>query len=280
MAFGLLVRNPGFVATQHYFQGSLMRVASLVKAGMFATLLVGSATAARAQGKVVVAHDEWFTQSGFFGASEQQFMSNVTNFFGLAASGSILLYSDDNFLTNAPFVAWLEGKGFTVTTSAGATNFTAYSAVFVEGNTNLASTASSLAAYVMGGGNVLDIGGTGVGGSAAEAAYNNGFLGAFGFAFADSYNGLGTVNTSGYAGQGPFGAALFTGVSSVFANNGNDVLTATSVAGITSQTFVDANGNGTFGAAQVTATPEPGSIALLSTGLMGLVPAIKRRRRR
>jgi hypothetical protein len=63
-------------------------------------------------------------------------------------------------------------------------------------------------------------------------------------------------------------------VPSVFAENGNSVLTSTSVAGITSQQFVDANGNGVFGAAQVTATPEPRSIVLMDTGLLGIVPLI------
>ena len=64
-----------------------------------------------------------------------------------------------------------------------------------------------LSAYVMGGGNVMSMGGTGIGGSVAEAAHSNAFLDAFGLSFADVYKGLGTVNASGFAGESPFASA-------------------------------------------------------------------------
>ena len=39
-------------------------------------------------------------------------------------------------------------------------------------------------------------------------------------------------------------------------------------------------GKGSYGTAPVTATPEPGSIVLFATGLLALVPVVRRRRRR
>lgn len=238
----------------------------------------GSATA---QGKVVVSHDEWFTGSGYFNANEQQLISNALSFFGVGSGSNVLLYSGDSYLTNSGFVNFLTSKGINVTTNASAspTTFGNYAAVFTEGNANLSTTGGALATYVTGGGNVFDIGGTGVGGAAVEAGYNNAFLSFFGLGMAPTYNGLsGNLSTTGFSSQGPFGSALFTGVSSVYANNGNDVnLSATPVSGVTSQVFYDGNA-GIFAAAQVTTTPEPSSIALIATGLVGLVPTLRRKR--
>jgi len=148
--------------------------------------------------------------------------------------------------------------------------------IFGEGNPSF--NAAALAAYVMNGGNVMYMGGTGIGGSAAvEAGYSNPFLNMFGLAFASDYNGLGTVNTTGYDAQNPFGPALFTDVASVFANNGQNI-SSFDVANVTNEVFYDDAQHGVFAAAEVTATPEPMSLTLLATGMIGVFGAARRRR--
>lgn len=246
-------------------------------AGALTLALAAAPTPSHAQ-KVVASHDEWLTQTGFFNANERQLVANALSWFGLGGSGNVLLYTGNSFLDNAGFRGYLTGLGYTVTASTSPASFAAYDAVFSEGLSTIDG--AGLAAYAQAGGNVFYIGGTGIGGAAAEAAYSNTFLNLVGLSFAGSYNGLGAgnQNTAAFASQAPFGPALFAGVPTVYAWNGNDV-SAPGAAGWTTQVFTDAQGNGTFGAAvYASSVPEPASLALIVTGAVLLLPLFHRRR--
>lgn len=242
-----------------------MRTSKVVSAGALAFAF--SFTTALSAQNVVVSHDEWMTNPGSFGANEQLFVQNALGWFGLGGA-DILLHSGNSFLVNAPFQNFLTGLGYNVTVNSGPIAFGAYDAVFSEGLSTLDG--AGLASYAAGGGNVFYFGGTGIGGPTVEANYSNTFLNQVGLNFVGgAYNNINTVNTSGYAAQGPYGASLFSGVSSVFGLNGS-AITQTASAGWTTQLFTHTNGTGVYAAATRVSVPEPGTYVLLLTGLLGL----------
>ncbi|MCU0634568.1 MAG: PEP-CTERM sorting domain-containing protein [Gemmatimonadaceae bacterium] len=238
--------------------------------------------------RVFVSHDEWFLNNGFNApaSNERRLLTNALDWFGVGAGDQVLTWSGNQIAyVNSPLGSVVTGRGATYTRTTGAVaNLSQYKAIFVGG---FAVDNTALINYVLGGGNVVLVGGTctrlAAGASCdtnagQEAADWQTFLQRFGMGFSSQYNGLATVNTSGFAAQGPFGAALFTGVGAVYADNGNSVLTTiTPPTGVVRQIFNAPSGPGVFGAAVV--IPEPSTYALLGTGLMVLVGVARRRRR-
>jgi hypothetical protein len=238
---------------------------------LFATLLWAPALKA---GEIFVSNDEWMFTNDVLGLSspnnnDAQFAQNIAGWL-TGGSGKILIDSSNFGLNGADLNTELTNLGYTVTETPGATNFSNYNAVFVGGNGGSVNNAA-LISYVNGGGSVFVEAGTGDLGPVGEAAEWNTFLNAFGLSLAPVYNGIGTgsepgsdINVSAFQFQGPYGAALFTGVDNVFIWNGNDV----SGAGPGVQTWTTDGGDGLYGAWQGTAvTPEPVSMLLMGTFL-------------
>jgi hypothetical protein len=251
-------------------------------------LLAAHAGALQAQ-RVFVSHDEWLTNNTYMtvGSSERRLVNNALDWFGVGAGDRVLTWSGNQVAyVNSPLSGVVTGRGavYTQTTGTPALPLSQYKAIFVGG---FALNNTALINYVLGGGNVFLVGGTctrlaaGQGcdtNAAQEAADWNPFLNRFGFGFESQYNGIvGNVNTATFASQGPFGAALFTGVSSVYSDFGNSVLvTASPPVGVINQTFAAPGGPQIYGAAVV--VPEPSTALLLGAGLMALGMAARRRR--
>mgnify|MGYP000679637077 CR=1 FL=1 len=92
-----------------------------------------------------------------------------------------------------------------------------YDAVFLGGYyANIVI--SDLVRYVLNGGNVYLMGGTGAGGAAYEAHFWNPFLNAFGLAFAPVYNGI--IGNIPISSPHP----IFAGVSQLYQGHGNSII--------------------------------------------------------
>lgn len=254
------------------------------------TLLTTAAASAEAQGRILVNHDEWTLSGTGIG---QAGAANVTNYTRNLASwltggmtGSVLIASGNFGFPAGSISSDLNSGGYSFTTTldnsaAGWANRASYSALFIDASTigsgNNAQLQADLQAYVLGGGNVYLNFGTGLGGPAVEAANYNTFLGYFGIQAAPVYNGIsGVTNTTTYAGQGPNGAGLFTGVSGLYSDNGNTLSQGgPNTAGYNVQLF----GGGQYAAAVASSTvPEPSTWALMVAGLAGIGIAARRRR--
>ena len=221
-------------------------------------------------GKIVVANDEWtLSYAGFSNASGTgTFATNVGKWFAGGTAGNFLVYSNNFGLAGTDLANAMTGAGNSWTVSmAGPFNLTtlsAYDGVFLAGNP---ADNTVLINYVNAGGNVYLAGGTGWGGSVAEAAQWNTFLNYFGLNFVGSYNGVGSIAiTSTHP--------IFDGVGYLFQDNGNDI---TKLSGTFPNTdiLVTSGGHGLY-ATYAAPVPLPPAAWLFGPGLLGLA-AIRRR---
>ncbi|HEV3332961.1 MAG TPA: hypothetical protein VG096_18365 [Bryobacteraceae bacterium] len=229
----------------------------------------------RADSSIVVSHDEWMFSNGELGVDDDtQFAKSIASFL-TGGSGNILILSNNFGLDGSNLQNLLTTSGYSVTESTVVpVSLSGFNAVFVGG---MAVNNALLTSYVNGGGSVFLEAGTGsFGTAAAEAAAWNPFLNAFDLGLANNFNGICCdTNVSPFHSQPPYGAALFSGVNTVFANNGNDV----SILGINPsvQVFNDANANGLYAAERIASVPEPSSVVVLAGFLLALGLTLRKR---
>lgn len=220
-------------------------------------------------GRIVAFHDEWalsnlgFTQAG--GANGSTFAQNLATYLkGGAGAGNFLIYSDNNAFDTA-FQNALTAAGHTVTfllsTNPLPADLSPYSGIFLSGLPGNANS-TTLTNYVNSGKGVYVAAGNSYIPD-VEANRWNAFLQNFGLAFSTTYNGI----------QGVFSVAssspIFTGVSQLYHDNGNDVgLYASSP-----YSSIVLYGPGSQGIAGVydssAPVPEPATMTLLGLAALG-----------
>jgi len=182
---------------------------------------IALSAAAFAQGRVVVAHDEWtLSNNGFAAApaSTAQFARNVADWFTGGQPGNFRVWSGNFGLTGSQLTQAITGAGHTWTVStAGAFDLATlqrYDAVFL-GVTPTNVDVGALTQYVQGGGCVYVCAGSG-GPSVAANSWNT-FLGASGLSYASAYNNLSGLRSISSI------HPLFAGVASLYESNGNSI---------------------------------------------------------
>jgi hypothetical protein len=182
-----------------------------------AVSLLSFVPSARANGRIVVAHDEWTLSTTGFAqapAATTQFVQNVASWFAGGQAGKFRAWSGNMGVTSTGLAQAMTNAGHTWTVStAGTFNLATllqYDGIFVVGTP---VDANVLTQYVQAGGNVYICGGTGF----SDAANCNPFLQNFGLQFATGYNNLSGVE--------PISSShpVFAGVTGLYQNNGNSI---------------------------------------------------------
>ena len=190
-----------------------------------------------AQGRIVVAHDEWtLSNAGFSAApSTTQFVQNVASWFSGGLAGNFRAWSSNFGLNQSSLAAAITSAGHSWSVStAGSFDLATlqqYDGVFLVGTP---VNAAVLTSYVQGGGNVYMAAGT----TGQDRNLINPFLANFGLQ-------IGPLNgwVETYAISSPH--PIFAGVSSLYHASGHSI-SLMSGAGTISQVLVTKNGLGLY----------------------------------
>jgi RHS repeat-associated protein len=173
-------------------------------------------------GRVVVNYDEWTLSDNAFYAGTIAYIRNIARWFSPSRPGNFLALSVNFGLTGAGLANTIRGDGHTWTVNAAAPmvlqSLSQYDGIFLTSDRAFDPV---ILAYVQQGGNVYLAGGTGVGGSAAEAARWNPFLAPFSLRFGPEYIGGGFITNSS-------SHPVLLGVGELFGLGGNPVFLTSS----------------------------------------------------